>query len=191
MKVKLKRTIITILALAGVFIVSYSVAFLYFKNTDIAKKNKLIQTENEQKLSESTVVSLYKGDVLEEEKTIEQLKPELSLQDDVTQEALSSALINHGYTLEQKIGNEIFYKRDINKSIIPNKYYIKEYEGYLAIYKANADGQLTIEDTNSDIFKDKKKFADLPEGDKEMINNLELVYDTKDEARMDITDIIS
>ena len=101
------------------------------------------------------------------------------------------ALETLGYSLESETGSEYIYKRDVKDSAEANKYYIKEYDGYLAIFKCDEEGNLFIEDKDKDVYRNSIKFKDLPEGDKEMINNMQLVYNTKEEAQLDISDIIS
>lgn len=191
MKDYIKRGILVVSLIITFFAASYIFTNIYIQQRNEKQDIQSIDAQNAKTLSGNTVVSLYKGDNLEEEKTLDQIKKELQLEDDITEEVLSKALQSRGYQLDEKSGNEILYKREVLQSVEPNKYYIREYQGYLAIYKSDDSGQLKIEDLSKDVFKGKKKFSDLPEGDKQMINNLELVYTSKEDAILDITDIIS
>lgn len=185
---------VSFLSLMVLFTIFYSSYILTRMNINNKKEEQVKVEEEIQKelsLDDNTKICLYKGEDLEGEKVLSELRKEFNLDESITEEELSNTLETMGYVINEKIGNEIYYTREVEESLEPNKYYIKEYEGYLAIYKTDSSGKYTIENLEEDIFKKGKKFADLPEGDKKMINNLELVYDTKDEALLDITDIVS
>lgn len=185
---------VSFLSLMVLFTIFYSSYILTRMNINNKKEEQVKVEEEIQKelsLDDNTKICLYKGEDLEGEKVLSELRKEFNLDESITEEELSNTLETMGYVINEKIGNEIYYTREVEESLEPNKYYIKEYEGYLAIYKTDSSGKYTIENPEEDIFKKGKKFADLPEGDKKMINNLELVYDTKDEALLDITDIVS
>lgn len=191
MKKNIKRIITAVLVLFTVFYTSFTVTNIkkeYKKNQD----NILAKEEKKNQILDNNVkISLYKGDILEKQKNLSDLKKDLKLSEDLSEETLGEALETLGYSLESDTGSEYIYKRDVKDSAEANKYYIKEYEGYLAIYKSDENGNLSIEDENKDVYRNSVKFDNLPEGDKEMINNMQLVYNTKEEAQLDISDIIS
>lgn len=95
-----------------------------------------------------------------------------------------------GYELEDAGESELTFKREASKSVNPNKYYIGEKEGYLAIYKSDDNGNLFIE-KDSDVYKDHKKVEMLPEDDKTKISNFDLEYDTKEDAEEDLSEFLS
>ena len=191
MKKNIKRIITAVLVLFTVFYTSFTVTNIkkeYKKNQD----NILAKEEKKNQILDNNVkISLYKGDILEKQKNLSDLKKDLKLSEDLSEETLGEALETLGYSLESDTGSEYIYKRDVKDSAEANKYYIKEYEGYLAIYKSDENGNLSIEDENKDVYRNSVKFDNLPEGDREMINNMQLVYNTKEEAQLDISDIIS
>ena len=82
------------------------------------------------------------------------------------------------------------YKRDVSKSIKPNKYYIGEKDGFLAIYKTDNDGTLLIENSE-DVYSNNKKVDNLRESDKNKIKNFEFEYDTKEDAEEGLSEFLS
>ena len=191
MKIIIKRIIMILMVIFTLFYTSYIVTSIksqYKKN-----QNDILQEQyNKNKiLSNNVKIFLFKGDILEKQKSLSDLKKDLNLDDDLSEQKLGEALETLGYSLESETGSEYIYKRDVKDSAEANKYYIKEYDGYLAIFKCDEEGNLFIEDKDKDVYRNSIKFKDLPEGDKEMINNMQLVYNTKEEAQLDISDIIS
>ncbi|NLK23361.1 MAG: hypothetical protein GX309_05090 [Clostridiales bacterium] len=191
MKIIIKRIIMILMVIFTLFYTSYIVTSIksqYKKN-----QNDILQEQNNKNkiLSNNVKIFLFKGDILEKQKSLSDLKKDLNLDDDLSEQKLGEALETLGYSLESETGSEYIYKRDVKDSAEANKYYIKEYDGYLAIFKCDEEGNLFIEDKDKDVYRNSIKFKDLPEGDKEMINNMQLVYNTKEEAQLDISDIIS
>ena len=191
MKIIIKRIIMILMMIFALFYTSYIVTSI--KSQYTKKQNDILQEQNNKNkiLSNNVKISLFKGDILEKQKSLSDLKKDLNLDDDLSEQKLGEALETLGYSLESETGSEYVYKRDVEDSAEANKYYIKEYDGYLAIFKCDENGNLFIEDKNKDVYRNSIKFEDLPEGDKEMINNMQLVYNTKEEAQLDISDIIS
>lgn len=191
MRKNIKRIVTAFLVLVTIFYTSFTVTNI--KNEYKKNQNDILAQEKKKNkiLDNNVKISLFKGDILEKRKSLSDLKKDLKLSEDLSQEELGEALETLGYSLESETGLEYIFKRDVKDSAEANKYYIKEYEGYLAIYKADENGNLSIEDESKDVYRDCVKFDDLPEGDKEMINNMQLVYNTKEEAQLDISDIIS
>ena len=78
----------------------------------------------------------------------------------------------------------------ISKSVKPNKYYIGEKDGFLAIYKTDKDGTLLIENSE-DVYSDNKKVDNLREIDKNKIKNFEFEYDSKEDAEESLSEFLS
>lgn len=142
-------------------------------------------------LKEDVLITLYKGDKQEKVTSLKEIKSELSLEGEVSEESLTKALEKKGYSLEGVEDTELTYKRSVENSVEDNKYYIKEYDGYFAIYKSDSHGNLVIENPATDIFKEKKKFSQLPKSDQDMINNLEFKYTDRNQAEDKISELIS
>ncbi|SJU64189.1 Uncharacterised protein [Clostridioides difficile] len=82
------------------------------------------------------------------------------------------------------------FKRDTSNALEPNKYYIGEKDGYLAIYQTDEKGNASIKNSE-DVFLDNKPIENLRDVDKSKIKNFELKYNTKDEAEESVSELIS
>lgn len=191
MKQIIKISFISIMVLFTIFYSSFTISKIYINDKNEQKVILEEEEVKEQALEDNTKICLFRGENLEKEKTLKELRNEFNLDESVTEEELTDTLKVMGYIRNEKIGDEIYYTRNIEESFEPNKYYIREYEGFLAIYKTDEKGNCTIENLETDVFRDGKKFSELPEGDRDMIKNLELVYNSKEEAVLDVTDIVS
>lgn len=193
MSQRVKTGIIIFVILATVFSVSYFLTNLYI-DRNMALNNKtgeINETTNDNKkeayLDEETKISLNKGHTKEYEESLSALKKDLGLDDNLTEEELSSILSKEGYNLTQECSNELYYTR----TVAPNKYYIREYKGYLAIFKSNENCKLIIEDEETDVFSDSKKFENLRQVDQDSISSFEREFNTKEEAEEAISELIS
>lgn len=74
-----------------------------------------------------------------------------------------------------------------NKNL-PNKYVLGIYNGFIAIYKTDKDGNMYIEDTSKDITK--VKVSNLKEEDIRLLNSGELQFNSKEEAEAKLEDYI-
>ncbi|NFF81634.1 hypothetical protein FC764_10375 [Clostridium botulinum] len=189
---KKKLSIICILMLAILFSLTY-----YLVDRSVNNKN-LLQTSQEKintdievnKLEDSVKVSLFAGDKKESDMTVAQIKQQLNIDGDLTKDELIKILKNSGYALDITSNNQIMFKKDSSSNLEPNKYYIGEKDGYLAIYETDVNGNASVKN-NEDIFLDNKPVQNLREVDKNKIKNFELKYDTKDEAEESVSELIS
>lgn len=190
MKKGSKFFIFTVLALISIFFISYMATDLYLKSKsgdDTDQASTSADSNNSKYLSKDIKVILSKNGNKESEKTLDDVIDEYGLEGNVTKEELTEALKEYGYKYDVSTQSEIYYNRDAKDGLTPNKYYIGEYEGYLAIYKANSKGVLEIEDEKEDIYRDRSKFKDLKPLDQDAIKKYEYVYDTKEEAKLDMS----
>ena len=189
-----KIAIVGSFSLIAVFLISFKLTDIYLNNKNGMKeqKNNVISNNDDSlELSDKTKISLFREDKKEKDITMRDLKYELGLEGEVTEEVLSRALKEKGYELENISDNELIYSRDAESSVKPNKYYINEYKGYLAIFKSDDKGNLEIENAETDIFNENKRFEDLPVIDREQIKNLEREFNTKEEAEDGVYELIS
>lgn len=145
--------------------------------------------ENEY-LKEDLKISLTEKDTNKETvMTLSEIKDMYNLKDNITKEELDSALKNDGYVAdtEVEIDKEVFY----NQLIMPNKYYIQEYNEHLAIYKSGDKCELTIEDINEDIYNNSIEYSRFSDVDKKYFESYKAEFDTKEEARDYMTQFIS
>ncbi|EKQ56996.1 MULTISPECIES: hypothetical protein [unclassified Clostridium] len=188
---KKKLFISMAVTLALIFFITYYLSDRYIANKN-AKNNTVTASEinKDNQLSDNTKIYLFSGDKKEKELTLAELKKELNIDKNLSVADLSKALKDKGYVLEISSNGEMTYKKDLSKVIKPNKYYIGEKDGYLAIYKTDSNGTLLIENSN-DVYSDNKKVDNLSALDKDKIKNFELEFDSKDDAEESLSEFLS
>lgn len=182
-----------VIILALIFSITYYVSSKYISNKNI--QNNSVRAEDSEsiksdELNDSTKICLFSGGIKEKELTLAELKKELNLDNNLTQAELSKELRDKGYVLEIESNGEMSYKKDSSKSVKPNKYYIGEKDGYLAIYKTDGNGTLLIENSN-DVYTTSKKVDSLQDIDKNKIKNFELEYNSREDAEESLSEYLS
>lgn len=188
---KKKLLISMTIVLALIFSITYYLSDKYITNRN-AKNNAAIasETNKNSSISDNAKIYLFSGGTKEKESTIADLKKELNIDGKLTQVELAKALKDKGYLLEVAPNGEMTFKRDGSKLVKPNKYYIGEKDGFLAIYKTDNDGILSIEN-NEDVYSNNKKVDNLRAADKEKIKNFEFEFDSKDDAEENLSEFLS
>lgn len=179
------------ITLVLIFFITYYLSDKYIANKNV--KYNAVEASGVNKnnqLSDNTKIYLFSGGEKEKESTIADLKKELNIDGNLTKGELSKALSEKGYVLELNNNGEMTYKKDISKVVKPNKYYIGEKDGFLAIYKSDNDGILLIENS-SDVYSNGKKVDNLREIDKNKIKNFEFEYNSKEEAEENLSEFLS
>lgn len=188
-KKKLFISMTVILAL--IFSLTYYLSDIYLTNKNAENNTTTaVEINKDDELNDNTKIYLYSGEKKEKEATLAELKKELNIEGNLTQAELSKALKDKGYVLEVESNGEMTYKRDISKSVKPNKYYIGEKDKYLAIFKTDDNGTLSIENSE-DVYSNSKKVDNLREIDKNKIKNFELEYDSKEDAEESLSEFLS
>lgn len=195
-KVAVLVSIVTILAIC--FCASYFVTdYINNKERDIAndsEENTSVTTQSKDYIKDSVIITLRTDGVIESEQTLSVIKKLNNIDEELTKANVIELVGKNGYKFIEMTEGTMLFERPKNFEILagfePNKYYIGEKDGYFAIYKSNANGDLTIT-SEDDIFKSNKKVEALPDMDQKRIRNFELMYDTKEEAILDITEFIS
>ena len=77
------------------------------------------------------------------------------------------------------------------EGLIPGRYYIEEYNGYLAIYKCNDDYELVIEDEEDDVFMNVMEYSYFNDQDREYFESHKATFDNKEDARNYMTQFMS
>lgn len=188
-----KKRIFAIMTILLVIIFSLTYYFCdkYITKPIIDKENAtVVNDDSGDNLSDETKVCLYSGDVKEEELSLGDLEKQLNIGDDLNQAELSNALKDKGYVLVLTSEKELTFKRDPSQTVKPNKYYIGEKDGYLAIYKTDENGTLLIENSE-DIYKNSKTIDSLTPADITKIKNFKYEYDTKEEAEENLSEFLS
>lgn len=180
-----------IITLILIFSITYYLSSKYIHDRQ-PKENSVVasQVKQDNELDDNIKICLFAGEKKENELTLAELKKEFNLDKSLTKAELSSALKDKGYLLEKESNDEMVYKRESSKSVKPNKYYIGEKDGFLAIYKTNENGELLIENSN-DVYTDSKKVDKLGDIDKTKIRNFELEYDSREDAEESLSEFLS
>lgn len=191
---KRKIFIIMTLVLAIIFSLTYYLCDKYITKPIIDKENATVvknsNLNTDKDLSDETKVCLYSGDIKEDELSLGDLKKELNISEELSITELSKSLKDKGYVLVLTSDKELTYKRDPSQTVKPDKYYIGEKGGYLAIYKTDDNGILQIE-KDEDVYRDSKKIDSLTPADISKIKNFEFEYDNKDDAEEKLSEFLS
>lgn len=188
-----KFILITLIVLTTLFYTTYRIVDMKIERNNNVTTNvtNTVEGLNKKGLNKKSSILLYEGEKLKEKLTLEEAKEKFGLKGNITKETLIKGLAEQGYDFEEKTGNDLCFLQAVNSNVKPNKYYISDYEGYLAIYRSDNYCKLTIENLATDVYKDCKKINELPEADKKIIQDYQLEYDNKEEAQLDITELIS
>ncbi|WP_238884990.1 hypothetical protein [Clostridium sp. YIM B02551] len=184
-----------IIFLIGVFVISYTIASKYIEITNAAEKekidNKKLADARNNILGDDVEIILKNKDKVEESLTLKEYKSKNNIEGDLNREALLQDLKKDNYTLETEKDEQMVFNKISESKLTPNKYYLGEKDGYFAIYKADANGNPTIEDEKQDVFRDYKKVSQLNELDRNKITSFVFSFSTKDEAEEKLSEFIS
>lgn len=187
---KKRMFVVMTVLLAIIFSLTYYFCDKYITKPIVEKENAtVVNNDSSNDLSDETKVCLYSGDVKEDELSLGDLKKQLNIGDDLTETELSKALKDKGYVLVLTSEKELTFK-DPSQTVKPNKYYIGEKDGYLAIYKTDENGTLLIENSD-DVYNDRKTIDSLTPADITKIKNFKYEYDTKEEAEENLSEFLS
>ncbi|WP_027636664.1 hypothetical protein [Clostridium butyricum] len=188
---KKRMFVVMTVLLAIIFSLTYYFCDKYITKPIVEKENAtVVNNDSSNDLSDETKVCLYSGDVKEDELSLGDLKKQLNIGDDLTETELSKELKDKGYVLVLTSEKELTFKRDPSQTVKPNKYYIGEKDGYLAIYKTDENGTLLIENSD-DVYNDRKTIDSLTPADITKIKNFKYEYDTKEEAEENLSEFLS
>lgn len=186
--------VIYIALLITVFASSYMVSYVY-NTLEVRKTNTSANEESSEKevskLNDTASIVLtrvtlndkisidYKGSIADLKKNIGNKE--------MTSEELEEYLQKSGYILTLNNNDELVFEK-VEGKLEPNKYYIGSKDGYIAIYKSDENGIVKIE-KDEDVTT--KKVDDLPERDRETINNFERKFENKEDCEEELTNFIS
>ena len=185
---KLKKLyyIISVIVLLGIcFSVSYLITDRLtnpkYDKTNIEKSEDKIVYSSKEKLSDDFTIEFIEGSQVIRELSLKEFKSENDIDVDVTEQFLLNYIETTGYKLEALEDDRMVFKKQDEKALLPNKYYLGEKDGYFAIYTTDDNGKAYIEN-DTDVFKDYKKIDTIPISAEEDIKSLKYCYDSKEEA---------
>lgn len=186
--------VIYVALLITVFASSYMVSYVY-NTLEVRKTNTSANEESSEKevskLNDTSNVVLtritlndkvsidYTGNIADLKKSIGNKE--------MTSDELEKHLQKSGYKLTSNNNNELVFEK-VEGKLEPNKYYIGSKNGYIAIYKSDENGIVKVE-KDEDVTT--KKVDDLPERDRQTINNFERKFENKEDCEEELTNFIS
>ncbi|ASW43628.1 hypothetical protein [Clostridium isatidis] len=154
--------------------------------------NKTVYNETSNYLDDNIFVTLKTIDNIDFSESLSKLKNVMNLEGNLTLDSLSEELSKVGYKLSDWNEAKLIYVRseEVNStSLEPNKYYLGAEEGYISIFKTDENGKVIEEEKK--VYTEYKPLSDLPEIDQEAIKNNEFFFDTKDEALIKLSEMVS
>lgn len=154
--------------------------------------NKTVYNETSNYLDDNIFVTLKTIDNIDFSESLSKLKNVMNLEDKLTLDSLSEELSKVGYKLSDWNESKLIYVRseEVNSTALePNKYYLGAEEGYISIFKTDENGKVIEEEKK--VYTEYKPLSDLPEIDQEAIKNNEFFFDTKDEALIKLSEMVS
>lgn len=154
--------------------------------------NKTVYNETSNYLDDNIFVTLKTIDNIDFSESLSKLKNVMNLEGNLTLDSLSEELSKVGYKLSDWNEAKLIYVRseEVNSTALePNKYYLGAEEGYISIFKTDENGKVIEEEKK--VYTEYKPLSDLPEIDQEAIKNNEFFFDTKDEALIKLSEMVS
>ena len=194
MKFKISKKNIVLLSVAlGILVFAGSYGVSYFYNREkISETNAVIEEEKSSlTLKDNYKIVLTKRTISDEivvESNIEvkEIKKELNVKE-INVEQVVELYKEKGYSVASTDDYQMVFERAVG-TLEPNKYYIGDKDGYIAIYKSDMNGIPVIE-SEEDITE--REVSLLMEMDQNMIRNYEMVFDTKEECEEALSNFIS
>ena len=180
------------IALGALFFAgSYTVSYFYNREK-IHEANAEIENEKQSiVLKDSYKIVLTKRTVdddiiVENNLDVKTIKKELDVRE-LNVEHVVELYKQKGYSVSSTDDYQMIFERAVG-TLEPNKYYIGDKDGYIAIYKSDVNGIPVIENED-DITQ--REVSLLMEIDQNMIRNYEMVFDTKEECEEALSNFIS
>lgn len=184
-KNKMAKVLSAIVFLGILFCATYFVTdylnSLNRRNIADNESEKVVLNQTPNILKDDMIITLKTKNNIDSEKKVSELKVELGLTGEVTKESLSKALESKGYSISGVNQDKLVFNRESEHNLIPNKFYLGEKDGMLAVFKTSETGE------PEPIYIDKAPINILPEVNQESLRSFEKYYDTEEEALMRLT----
>lgn len=194
LKIRFSKKNIALLSIAlGALFFAGSYTVSYFYNREkIHEANAEIENEKQSiVLKDNYKIVLTKRTVsddivVESNLDVKAIKKELGV-NELNVEQVVQLYKQKGYSVSSTDDYQMIFERAVG-TLEPNRYYIGDKDGYIAIYKSDINGIPVIE-SEDDITERQVDF--LMEIDQNMIRNYEMVFDTKEECEEALSNFIS
>ena len=183
-------TLLSISFCASYFITDY-ITNPNRKNANIDEENENVYADNKY-LSDNIFITLKTQDNVDTIDKLANIIKKFNLKEKITEEELSNELSKKGYALSEKNEQKLTYirEKEVNSSKFEaNKYYLGEEDGYISIFKTDADGNII--ESEKKVYKDSKPITNLPETDQNYIKENKFSFDSKDDALQKLSEMIS
>lgn len=161
---KHKRKIYLSIVFLGIIILfsgTYYLTSKSIKNRELEKQNSMqVEEVNSSSIAkgrtlrDDLIISFYTNEKRDKTTTVKELIKINNLKDGLTEELLTKQALKDGYELVEKSNDRFIYRRNsqdkVSSDFEKDNYYIGESDGYLAIYKADNNGELKKEKVYSD-----------------------------------------
>lgn len=179
------KPIIAIVSSVVVFATVYIGSYYYKINTIENAKDKTtdVMMKDTKEFNDAAIIYFTRKNINNQDEvyykvTVGEFKKKLNVKE-LSKEELIKVLEKEGYKkTEAKDGNLAFTKEN-GTGLEPNKYYIGDKDGYIAIFKTDENGNAFIE-KQSDISNRRTKYFPAP--DIELIEGFELKFNTRQEC---------
>lgn len=158
----------------------YNISKIEKSNATVAAKEA---SKKEEALKDDSVIKFNRKNAQGVEETyfkvtIGELKSKLKLSK-LTQSELEKMMEEKGYKKYSAKDDEMIFTREEGTGLLPNKYYLGDKDGNIAMYKTDENGKAFIE-KDSDVTV--KALYSLPKIDSDKIKGFESVFDTREEC---------
>lgn len=193
MRKKIIFTVVGIVGLIILFCTSFYLTKWYYAEKWASEKSEDTVTVNATKdaINDNMTIIKETNSSKDDEIKVSDFKEEFELSGALNIDDISEVLANEGYEYKTKDASAIYYTRKkeyTNENLEPNKYYLGEHEGKLAILKAGEDGKAFLEAKEDQTNKD---VDSLREEDQKNIRSFTEKFDSKEDAKEAITDYTS
>lgn len=186
-----KKKILLIFSTVGfaiiIFFTSYNITLRYNNenNNDISREvEQSVNSNNANEVNENAQIILKTKTkdnkiLVDKSLTFEELK-KIIAKDKIQKADLQSYYSKLNYSIESFNENTIVLLRETTSILNPNKYYLGEKDGFVALFKTDEKGNPKIEDEKNDISA--RKVTDFSDSDRAKIINFQMEYDEKEKA---------
>lgn len=163
----------------------------YKEDNAVVNEEEKVVYNNTNSLEDEMTIRLMNDGKLESEESVAEFKSNNGITTDISEQFLVDFYSTDGYEISVLDNTAmVFSKASESITLEPNKYYIGEKDGYLAIYKTDEKGRAFIED-EQDIFKNSMPLKSIHPSVQDEIKGFKHVYDTKEEAKIGISEYAS
>lgn len=156
------------------------------------QEEKTVYNEGSNYLSNETLITLITGENIDYSATLENIKKNFSLSDNLNLKSLTKFFADKEYLLSKWDETSLTYTKiseDNSSSFLPNTYYLGEEDGFISIFKTDANG--VVISSEKRVYNEYKSIKALPKSDQDLIINNKFHFDNKDDALIKLSEMVS